>query len=224
LLEATTEDAYAFTHALVYATDFGRIPLPESIDRNTLVGIAEAIAVKALDEDDLDVLAEVLMAPAILRWKWTPTLSFAWNVLERVSNEFGFVPGPGLPAPETNETRTKTVRRVLGTTYHTSFAAGLCCAALVSCNNLPLKGEGGQPGNLKAPMGKGAMWKVSWDQSPRHVQEKLRFVTHAFSLRRAIENVDLVLIRDILKSAAQDQLLEHPLFIQALELLERASS
>ena len=119
LLEASTEDAYAFTHALPYATDFGRFPMPEEIDRRYLLSIAEAIAVKALDEDDLDLLAEVLMAPPILRLPWTPTLSFAWNVLEHVWNEFGFVPGPGLPPPLANESRAQTVRRVLGTTYHT---------------------------------------------------------------------------------------------------------
>ena len=29
LLELSAQDAYAFTHALPYATDFGRLPLPE---------------------------------------------------------------------------------------------------------------------------------------------------------------------------------------------------
>ena len=133
LLEASTNDAYAFTHALPYATDFGRVSLPERIDRTDLLGVAEAIAVKALDEDDLDLLSEVLMAPAILRLGWTPTLSFAWDVLERVWKEYGFVPGPGLPPAPDNETRTQAVRRVLGTVYHTTFAAGLCCATLIAC-------------------------------------------------------------------------------------------
>jgi hypothetical protein len=224
LLEASTEDAYAFTHALPYATDFGRIPLPDNIDRLNLLGLAEAIAVKALDEDDLDLLAEVLMAPAILRLEWTPTLSFSWSVLERVWNEFGFVPGPGLPPPESNETRTQTVRRVLGTTYHTSFAAGLCCATLIACDAAPPETQIGAPGGLMEPPGKGAMWKINWNASSRQVQESLNFLSLAFSLRRAIERMDLVLVRDILKSAAQLDLLDHPLFTQALELLERVNS
>ncbi len=225
LLEASTEDAYAFTHALPYATDFGRFPLPQKVDRRYLLGIAEAIAVKALDEDDLDLLAEVLMAPAILRLPWTPTLSFAWNVLARVWNEFGFVPGPGLPPAVADETRTQTVRRVLGTTYHTSFAAGLCCATLITGNALPPEeAAGDQPGNMPAPAGKGAMWKITWNESSYPVQESLTFLNLAFSLRRAIESSDLVSIRDILRASAQAQLLEHPLFVQSLELLERAGS
>src|SRR6185436_14895947 len=108
-----------------------------------------------LDEDDLDLLAEVLMSPAILRLDWTPTLSFAWNVLERVWQEFGFVPGPGIPPAVSNETRTRTVRRVLGTVYHTSFAAGLCCATLVACGSAPPELESGPPGRIKQPPGKG---------------------------------------------------------------------
>ena len=137
LLEASTNDAYAFTHALPYATDFGRDSLPEHIDRNNLLGIAEAIAVKALDEDDLDLLSEVLMAPRHPAIGWTPTLSFAWDVLERVWKEYGFVPGPGLPPAPDNETRNQAVRRVLGTVYHTTFAAGLCCATLIACDAEP---------------------------------------------------------------------------------------
>ena len=221
LLEASTNDAYAFTHALPYATDFGRHPLPEYIDRRNLLGIAEAIAVKALDEDDLDLLAEVLMAPPILRLEWTPTLSFAWDVLDRVWNEFGFVPGPGLPPAPVEETRTQAVRRVLGTVYHTTFAAGLCCATLIACDAEPPEIEYGPHGGLEPPPGKGTAWKVNWDKCSRQAQESLSFLTLAFSMRRAVDEVDLVRVRQLLRSASEFDLLEHPLFIQSLELLER---
>jgi len=224
LLEATTSDAYAFTHSLPYSTDFGRVSLPENLDRRNLLGIAEALAVKALDEDDLDLLAEVLMAPAILKLNWTPTLSFAWEVLERVWKEFGFVPGPGLPPSAGDETRTQTVRRVLGTVYHTTFAAGLCCATLIACRAVPPEIELGPPGDLEVPPGKGAAWKINWNRSTREVQENLRFLSLAFSLRRALEDVDLVRVRQILGSAAEVGLIEHPLFTQTLEFLERATA
>lgn len=222
LLEASTNDAYAFTHALPYATDFGRIPLPGDLDRENLLGIAEALAMKALDEDDLDLLSEVLMAPAILRLGWTPTLSFAWDVLERVWKEFGFVPGPGLPPSVDNETRTQAVRRVLGTVYHTTFAAGLCCATLISCNAVPPEIEhAAEAGGIEAPPGKGAAWKVNWNGCSRQQQESLTFLSLAFSLRRAVDVVDLVRVRELLRSAADVGLMEHPLFTQGLELLER---
>jgi len=225
LLEASTDDAYAFTHALLYATDFGLIPLPpQSLPPHTLLGIAEALAVKALDEDDLDLLAEVLMAPAILRIGWTPTLTFAWGVLARVWQEWGFVPGPGLPSPTSNETRTQAVRRVLGTIYHTTFVAGMCCAMLIACAAVPPDLESGQPGGIEAPPGKAAAWKVNWDENTQQVQESLHFLSLAFTLRRAIEAVDFVGVRGVLRLAARHDLIGHPLFIQALELLERVNA
>lgn len=224
LVQATTNDAYAFTHSLPYATDFGRVSLPESVDRHYLLGIAEALAVKALDEDDLDLLAEVLMAPSILRTGWTPTLAFSWEVLARVWNEFGFVPGPGLPPPASDETRTQTVRRVLGTVYHTTFAAGLCCATIIACGAVPPEAEFGPPGDLEVPPGKGASWKINWTTSSRDTQENLGFLSLAFSLRRALEDVDLVRVRQVLQSAAEVGLVEHPLFTQSLELLERVTA
>src|SRR6201999_2788130 len=61
LLELSTEDAYAFTHALPYSTDFGRLTLTAVLPPRVLLETAEALAVKALDDDDLDLLAEVLM-------------------------------------------------------------------------------------------------------------------------------------------------------------------
>lgn len=221
LVAASTNDAYAFTHALPYATDFGRIPLPNDVDRHNLLGIAEALAVKALDEDDLDLLAEVLMAPPILRLGWTPTLSFAWGVLERVWDEYGFVPGPGIPPAPQDETHTQKVRRVLGTLYHTMFAAGLCCATIIACESVPPESQQDVPGDLEAPPGKGSAWKINWNRSSRQVQDHLIFLNLAFTLRRAVEGVDLVSIREVLNRAAEGDLLEHPLFMQALEMLER---
>ena len=224
LLKATSEDAYAFTHALLYATDFGRVSLPDYIDRHYLLGIAEAIAVKALDEDDLDLLAEVLMAPAILKVDWTATLSFGWQVLERVWKEFGFVPGPGIPPPEADETRIQKVRRVLGTVYHTTFAAGLCCATLISCESIPPQLESIPADSYDLPPGKGAAWKINWTTSPPEVRENLRFLSLAFSLCRALDDVDLVRVRETLEAAAESGLIEQPLFTQTVELLERISA
>jgi hypothetical protein len=224
LLEASTEDAYAFTHALIYATDFGRLPLPEHLDRHGLLGIAEALVVKALDEDDLDLLAELLMAPAILRTTWTPTLDFGWRVLDRVWNDFGFVPGPGLPEPAGQENRTQATRRVLGTAYHTTFAAGLCCATLIDRNAAPSEDHGGPPGGVEAPPGKGTAWKIDWHACSREVQDNLRFLQLGFGLRRAVECADLVRLRDVLMLAARSELVAHPLFKQTLELLERTAA
>jgi hypothetical protein len=222
LLEATTEDAYAFSHALPYATDFGRVALPPHVDRAMLLATAEALAVQALDEDDLDLLAELLMAPAILRLPWTPTLTFAWHVLARVWRELGFVPGPGLPPAPADEPRAHAVRRVVGTTYHTTFAAGLCCATLVACAAPPPELPRGAPGDRPVPPGHGTAWQPVWRALPRAAQAALPFLELGFAVRRAVATFDLARLRDLLGAAARADLVDHPLFVQALELLERA--
>src|SRR5436190_15788485 len=137
LLGATTEDGYAFTHALVYATDFGRIPLPPRFDTVRLGAIADGLCVKALDEDDLDLLAELLMAAAVLREPWSPIQTFSFRVLVATWDRFGFVPGPSLPPPVDGEDRGATVRRVLGTAYHTMFVSSLCAATIAGAGTLP---------------------------------------------------------------------------------------
>jgi hypothetical protein len=52
----------------------------------------------------------------------------------------------------------------------------------------------------------------------------LIFLSLAFTLRRAIEVADLSALREVLNRAAESDLLEHPLFIQALEMLERVDA
>jgi hypothetical protein len=223
LLQATDADAYAYTHALPYATDFGRLPLPAAIDRRRLLGIAEAIALRALDDDDLDLLAEVLMAPAILRLPWTPTLRFAWSVLDQAWIDYGFVPGPGLPAPPAAESRAAAARRVLGTVYHTTFAAGLCAATLAASEAAPRRLEPGPAGDIAPPPGRGAAWKAHWLRCSRATQESLRLLALGLELRRALEGPDLLRVHALAHEAARSGLIEHPLFVQAVELLERAT-
>jgi hypothetical protein len=223
LLQATDADAYAYTHALPYATDFGRVPLPSVLDRCLLLGIAEAITVRALDEDDLDLLSEVLMAPAILRLPSTPTLRFAWGVLDLAWRDFGFVPGPGLPAAPAAESQAEAARRVLGTVYHTTFAAGLCAATLATCNAVPGSLEHGPGGDIEAPPGRGDAWKAPWQACTRAAQASLRFLALGFELRRALEGPDLLRVHALVHEADRSGLIEHPLFAQAVELLERVS-
>lgn len=215
LLQMTVQDAYAFTHALPYASDFGRVPLPDRVDREWLMGHAEAIALKALDEDDLDLLAEVLMAPAILRLPWSPLMIYAWHVLEATWREWGFVPGPGLPEPQPGETRAQASRRVIGTIYHTTFAAGLCAATLLACNALPPQFESLIEDAHAAPLHtKAKLCAAHW----RH---RMPLLTLGLELTRAVESGDLAALRGIAQRAAQIGLVQHPLFEQALEMLER---
>ena len=137
LIATPIEDAYAFSHALPYATDFGRIPLPDWADPHWLSEIADALILKALAEDDLDLLGELLMAPALLRLDWSPVQWFGWQVLVTAWQQYGFLPGPGLPAAEPGESSQARISRVLGTVYHTTLVGGLLVATLLRCGYWP---------------------------------------------------------------------------------------
>lgn len=77
---------------------------------------------------------------------------------------------------------------------------------------------------MEPPPGKGSAWKVNWQTCSETVQESLTFLRLAFQLRRAVDDVDFVAVRCVVGSAWEADLLEHPLFMQSLELLERVGA
>ena len=221
LLQATVEDAYAFTHALPYATDFGRVLLPPTFDATSLMDLADAVAVQALADDDLDLLAEVLMAPAVLRQPWTPTLAFGWQVLDRVWTDNGFVPGPGLPPAVDGESRTQTVRRVLGTVYHTTLAAGMTCATLLAADALPPAPVLGPVGRTAPPAVGGRAWREQWARCTQAQQDGLGFLVLSMHLRQALSDLDLAQVHTQVRKAADQGWLDKPLVVQSAEMLGR---
>jgi hypothetical protein len=224
LLAPTTEDVYAFTHALVYATDFGRLPLPARYDTEMLAATCDALCIKALDDDDLDLLGELLMAPACLRTPWSPVQVFAWRVLIRAWDEHGFVPGPGLPEPAADESEDATVRRVLGTAYHTMFVSSICVATLVSADAMPPdEMPPGVPGRTASALPTtGTACVAAWRELDGRDRAQLGELAIGLTLRRAMERDELNLAGEALAQATQAGLAERPLFVQTIEYLERA--
>jgi hypothetical protein len=223
LLAATVEDAYAFSHALPYATDFGRLPLPPGFDTRRLSATADALCVKALDEDNLDLLGELLMAPVLLREAWTPIQVFSWSVLATAWDRFGFVPGPGLPAEAAGEDRTATVRRVLGTAYHTIFVSGLCVATIASVGALPPSeipaGPRASGNEIRCS---GTACRAVWDAMSEAGRAHLGELVVALEFRQAFRDNDLSAMRSAVSSALLCGAIGSPLFEQVVEFLERA--
>ena len=223
LVGATVEDAYAFSHALPYATDFGRLPLPPSVDTAWLSQITDALVLKALHEDDLDLLGELLMAPALLRQDWSPVQWFGWRVLCDTWAQYGFVPGPGLPPPVEGEDAVETVRRVLGTVYHTTLVGGLAVATLVSAGRLPAPTPPMGPRcdvPEVDPTDDSRAWLRTWHSLYLDEREALGAVPAGIALHRAVDATDVVAIVDSLNSPSVAALPE-PLVTQAAELVNR---
>jgi hypothetical protein len=225
LVGATTEDAYAFSHALPYATDFGRHPLPGWADTRWLAGIADALVLKALDEDDLDLLGELLMVPALLRRPWSPVQWFGWRVLCDTWRYYGFVPGPGLPAATAVESTAQTRRRVLGTVYHTTLVGGLLVATLHSCGYWPPAEPPVSTGRVPPPVGgvdpadTALVWQRVWHRLDAHERADLAAVPEGMALHRALARTDVAAMLHSLRNTRA--LLPEPLVSQSAELLNR---
>ncbi len=223
LVGTTIEDAYAFSHALPYATDFGRRALPPSVDPDRLSGVADALILKALDEDDLDLLGELLMTPALLRRDWTVVQWFGWRVLCDTWGRYGFVPGPELPPQVEGEDAVETVRRVLGTVYHTTLVAGLAVATLVSAGRLPPESPPSGPACVAPEVARedtSRAWLRSWHALDDSERRSLAAVPTAMVLHRAVAAADVVAIVESLDSPSVAALPE-PLVTQAAELVNR---
>lgn len=132
-LFATREEAYAFTHALIYHTDFGQrqpaLPRPDG----DLVEDAASTLARCLDEDDFDLAAEVLFTWPYLRQPWDATSAFGLRLLRAVDDEVGFLPSMTLNQERFRELDGAEARRYFYTeSYHTVFVLGLLTAATLS--------------------------------------------------------------------------------------------
>ena len=130
LLGGSREDGYAFTHELMYVTDFGNTcrGLPRSATR--VLDDARAFLAVCVDNSDYDLAAETLLAWPFLGRAWCASATFVFRLLAAVEDEAGILPG-GTTKPERLRTLTGRPRRLyaLATAYHTAYVMGMLCAA-----------------------------------------------------------------------------------------------
>ncbi len=210
-LAGTTDDAYAFTHAILYASDHGRrrVPLPRPAER--VAADAETILAVALDAGNHDVAAEALWTWPMLGLDAPPLAAQARVLLADVSRAHGFLPGPGfdtgvherLPLPERDG-------YVLRTSYHTTLVHGLLLASILDRGQRPASGGPGGPrpgaaaalAPLCTPAPRAQAW---WNRvaslSPTG-QDALAPALATMALRRAARSADLAALRATLDVAA----------------------
>ena len=155
---AAREDVYAFTHSLVYLTDFGRRRDRLPRDREALLADAEAALARSLDDDDFDVAGELLLAWPLLGVEWSPAAAFGWRVLARVEDEVGYLPSLSLSEDRYRELDgLARTRYTVGEAYHTVYVMGLLCAALYFAMSYPLA----RLARRRDRRGRRASWRVS---------------------------------------------------------------
>jgi len=130
LIGGQREDSYAFTHTLMYMSDFGakkrRLPRPLS----RVIDDARALLAVCLERSDYDLVGEILMAWPFFGMRWCASASFVFRLLMAVEDEAGLLPG-GTTNADRLHTLTGERRRLyaLATAYHTAYVMGILCAA-----------------------------------------------------------------------------------------------
>ncbi len=232
ILGCTRFDVYSFTHAIMYATDFGgrraSLPRPSS----AIAADADAALALSLDIDDLDVSAEVTMTWPLLALAWSPTASFAFGLLAAADDELGFVPGPTFnPDHYKTSTADEQLRHQFATSYHTTYMMGILCAAGLRrrCHPLTAVPLTGSPDSGLALMGKldreiaRSRWRAAFDALSPGQQDALGPLVLTIVLRRAKDRGDLRGMRTALELALAHGLAEGPAVKQSVALLRRSA-
>jgi hypothetical protein len=126
------EQCYQVTHALMYATDFGRIS--ESVaGRAGLSRTIDAFLAWRSAKEDLDLVGELLVAVECLNEPWSPAACIAATQLWQTWCSFGYVPDLYYDAHE-HERLTGTAARAyeVRRTYHSTYVLGLLCSLIAA--------------------------------------------------------------------------------------------
>ncbi|MCU1257550.1 MAG: hypothetical protein JWO80_435 [Bryobacterales bacterium] len=231
LVGGSRDDVYAFTHAIMYATDFNihprRLPRP----RAAILAEAEAALARCLDEQDYDLGGEVLLAWPLTGVSWSPPSAFGFRVLARVEDQAGF-----LPAPSTRIERLTQLHGgdrsnyLVATAYHTIYVMGLLCAAALQPGRTPpcnipsrfaVPGSAGRLLEILDADGHTAHWREQFDQLRLPERDALAGFLMNVGLRRAITRRDFDGVARLLRTGHGLGLTGTPAASQTAEMLNR---
>jgi hypothetical protein len=137
VLSGNREDLYALTHAVIYATDFGRRTIGQPRNQDELQSELRSALISPLDDDDFDLLGELLLLWPLLGLAWGPTECFCLQLLIDLEDELGVIPclSVDLEAMDALPAGARTAYAV-ASQYHSAYVMGILSAALL--RQLPL--------------------------------------------------------------------------------------
>ena len=231
-LFSTTDDVYAFTHAVMYLSDLGQRQVTLPRPPEAIASDADAALAFSLDRDDFDLTAEVLLSWPMLGLPWSSSASFAFVVLASAEDELGFLPGPtfdrahyeSLPGDD-------RMTYALVSSYHTDFIWGFLCASALRpgcapppwpATTAPTSGAGRYFLALDADDHR-PRWRRAAAELPSAVQDAIAPLVVASLLRRSAEVGKLRMIQRVLQHALSNDLVDGPAPLQAAALLQRSA-
>jgi hypothetical protein len=234
LLSTRKDQAYAFTHALMYLTDLGTRPVRLPRSPSVLAAEADAALASCLDEPDYDLGGELLLTWPYLRRRWSASAILGFAILASVEDRLGFLPSPNVSLDRLQAlSGDERTRYIVVNSYHTAFVMGLLCAsALRNGSRPPLaapfrarqQGAAAKLLELIGPVEAKADWKSHVQGLRPEDQDSAAPLLLNICLRRAAVRRDLGVIRSALVVGQQHGLLDAPAPRQAAELLLRSAT
>ena len=227
-------DVYAFTHAVMYASDLGgrRIALPRP--SAVVAASADAALAYSLDTNDFDLAAEVILTWPMLHLAWSPVATFGFGILAGVEDNLGFLPGLPFDLEHyqglTGDDRS---RYAIVNSYHTSYIMGFLCATALGPGCTPpaavpparrSRGAGAAILRLFKTDGRTSCWTEPFGALAPRQQDSVAPLALAALLRRAKTAGDLTLVREALEVALAHDLIDGPAPLQAAALLRRSQA
>jgi hypothetical protein len=246
VLSRGLDEAYAFTHALMYVADFSRCRRRLPRARAAIAAEAEALLARCLDEENYDLGGEMLMMWPLAGAPWSAGATFGFRVLAALEDRDGMVPAPGAPPANAGkpENAANAEQRdgtaIAGTPidderlargYHTAYVMGLLCAASLSSGCAPPLQFPAQPspqaGSADAMLrllgreGPQPFWQQEFDRLAGTQRDALAGFLLDIGLARTVRRRDFGAVHTLLKTGYAHGLATTPASSQAAEMLER---
>ena len=231
LLGGSREDIYAFTHALMYVTDFNVCPRRLPRQRDVILAEAEAALARSLDEQDYDLAGEVLLAWPLTGKSWSAAAAFGFRVLAHTEDRAGFLPAPSTRLERLHQLQgDDRANYLVATAYHTAFVMGLLCAVALQPGrtppstvrtNTPARGSANRIIAVLHADRAGTHWQDELDQCSDPERDALAGFLLNVALRRRVRQRDFGGVHKLLSLAYAVGLADTPASSQAAEMLER---
>jgi hypothetical protein len=229
ILGGLRDDAYAFTHLMMYCTDFGykACRLPRS--RKVILGEAESLLARYIDVEDYDLAGEIIMAWPLSGASWSTSATFAFRVLATVEDQASILPCGNINLSRL--TRLEGEERAiyaLGIGYHTAYVMGFLCACALRSGRMP-------PARIVGPQYERAIldrllhyvdndqghWQPVFSTLMEAEQRVLTPFIADIALMQSCRRRDYQTASEILSLLSEHRIASSSLCRQAAELLER---
>lgn len=239
-ITGSRDDIYAFTHSLMYATDFGNISPASDWPVDKMLSLAESLLIAVLDDDDFDIAGELLLTWPFLGIGLNKSATLAFAMLSHIEDEVGVLPSLALDRNEyERQSGASKKHYVVATSYHTAYVMGLLCSTLLRCKQAQQTQTGDQADDQvdvdRETVSRAILDElVSTPTLPQWLRyfcklpEKSHSVHVSFllqaALRRAVRRTDFAQARDLLRSAYEMNLSSSAICLQAAEMMNRLAS